>query len=53
VTKRGIAYGREPYGDGVLIVIAEVTPRQGTWESHVQGEAAQVTTIFRKVRYSR
>jgi hypothetical protein len=34
--------GREPYGDGVLVVVVGVTTHQGAWESHAQGEGAQV-----------
>jgi hypothetical protein len=30
------------YGDRALIVLVRVTPHQGMWESHMQGEAAQV-----------
>lgn len=33
--------GREPYGNGVLVVVAGVTPRRGEWESHSQGEGEQ------------
>jgi hypothetical protein len=35
--------GREPYGDGVPIVVAEVTLRLGERENRSQGEVAQVT----------
>ena len=38
----GSPTGREPYGDGVLVVVAGVTPRQGKRESRVQGEGEQV-----------
>jgi hypothetical protein len=31
--ERGIAYGREPYGDGVPIVVVGVTSHQGDRES--------------------
>src|SRR3954465_1151746 len=34
--------GREPYGDGVPIVVAGVTTCQGGRESRPQGEGAQV-----------
>src|ERR1017187_5784846 len=34
--------GREPHGDGVLIVVVEVTIHQGGRESRPQGEGAQV-----------
>ena len=32
--------GREPYGDGVPVVVAGVTTRQGGRESRPQGEVA-------------
>ena len=32
----------QTYGDRALIVLAGVTPCQGAWEGHAQGEAAQV-----------
>ena len=38
----GSPTGREPYGDGVLVVVDGVTPVQGTRESRVQGEGGQV-----------
>ena len=41
-TNVGSPTGREPYGDGVLIVVAGVTPRQGKRESRLQGEGEQV-----------
>lgn len=39
----GLPKGREPYGNGVLVVVAGVTPRQGERESRSQGEGEQVT----------
>ncbi len=39
--------GREAQGDGVLVVVVGVTPDQGAWESHVQGEGAQVESMER------
>ena len=39
--------GRESYGHGASVVVAGVTTGQkkGTWESHVQGEGRQVSTM--------
>ena len=34
--------GREPYGDGVPIVVVRVTPHRGERESRLQGEGEQV-----------
>jgi hypothetical protein len=42
-TNAGSPAGREPYGDGVLVVVAGVTSGQGGRESRPQGEGAQVT----------
>jgi hypothetical protein len=42
-TNAGSPAGREPYGDGVLVVVAGVTPGRGGRESRPQGEGAQVT----------
>jgi len=33
------------YGNGVPIVVVEVTTHQGGWESHPKGEGAQVVGI--------
>lgn len=44
----GSPTGREPYGDGVSIVVAGVTTCHGTWESHAQGEGRQVSSILSK-----
>src|SRR5882757_9979638 len=38
----GSPTGREPYGDGVLVVVVGVTSHQGVRESRTQGEGAQV-----------
>ena len=45
MTHHGIAYQPRGYGDGVLVVVVGVTPDQGAWESHVQGEGAQVESM--------
>jgi len=42
-TNAGSPTGREPQGDGVLVVAGGVTPGQGGRESRPQGEGAQVT----------
>ena len=39
-TNVGSPKGREPYGDGVPVVVAGVTPGQGGRESRPQGEVA-------------
>ena len=44
--------GREPYGDGVLIVVVRFTPHQGGRESRLQGEGAQVTGCLMAGRYA-
>jgi hypothetical protein len=36
------------YGDRALVVLVGVTPHQGVWESHMQGEAAQVEAFSRE-----
>lgn len=33
--------GREPYGNGVLVVVVGVTPHRGERESRSQGEGEQ------------
>jgi hypothetical protein len=43
VTNVGSPTGREPQGDGGLVVVAGVTPGQGGRESRPQGEGGQVT----------
>ena len=45
--------GREPEGHGVPIVLVGVTSHQGTRESRVQGEVAQVAGESGAVRYAR
>ena len=45
--------GREPEGHGVPIVLVGVTSHQGTRESRVQGEVAQVVGCPGAVRYAR
>ena len=44
--------GREPQGDGVPIVVVELTIHQGGRESRPQGEGAQVTGPLVTVRYA-
>jgi hypothetical protein len=39
-TNVGSPMGREPYGDGGLVVVAGVTTGQGGRESRLQGEVA-------------
>ena len=41
-TNAGSPAGREPQGDGGLVVVAGVTPGQGGRESRLQGEGGQV-----------
>jgi hypothetical protein len=41
-TNVGSPTGREPYGDGGLVVVVGVTPHQGRRESRLQGEGGQV-----------
>lgn len=49
----GSPTGREPYGDGVPIVVVGVTPHQGEREGRSQGQVAQVPTINQeKARYA-
>ena len=38
----GSPTGREPYGDGVPVVVVGVTSHQGGRESRLQGKGAQV-----------
>ena len=40
----GSPKGREPYGDGVPVVVVGVTPHRGEREGRSQGEVAQVST---------
>ena len=51
-TNVGSPTGREPYGDGVPIVVVRVTPHQGGRESRPQGEGAQVTGDPKAWRYA-
>jgi hypothetical protein len=44
--------GREPHGDGVPIVVVEVTSHQGGRESRPQGEGAQVAGYLMAGRYA-
>lgn len=44
-TNAGSPVGREPYGDGVPIVVVGVTSHQGGRESRQQGEGAQVVRM--------
>jgi hypothetical protein len=51
--ERGInPLGREPRGDGVLVVVVGATTHQGGRESRPQGEGAQVTGHRRAARYA-
>ena len=49
----GSPTGREPYGDGVSVVVAGVTTCQGRRESRRQGEGTQVLGSTTTVRYAR
>src|SRR6266404_6310071 len=49
----GSPTGREPYGDGVLVVVDGVTSVQGARESRVQGEGGQVTRHTQQGRHAR
>ena len=49
----GSPTGREPYGDGVLVVVDGVTTVQGARESRVQGEGGQVTRLTQQGRHAR
>ena len=51
--ERGInPRGREPQGDGVLVVVVGVASHQGGRESRPQGEGAQVTGHRSAARYA-
>jgi hypothetical protein len=52
-TNAGSPKGREPYGDGGLVVVAGVTTCQGGRESRPQGEGGQVTGHTRNGRFAR
>ena len=51
-TNAGSPAGREPQGDGGLVVVAGVTPGQGGRESRLQGEGGQVTGHHQIGRYA-
>jgi hypothetical protein len=51
-TNVGSPTGREPYGDGVPIVVVRVTSHQGGRESRPQGEGAQATGYPKAGRYA-
>jgi hypothetical protein len=51
-TNAGSPTGREPYGDGVPIVVVGVTSHQGDRESRSQGEGAQVIATSSEERYA-
>jgi hypothetical protein len=51
-TNAGSPTGREPQGDGVPVVVAGATTRQGGRESRPQGEGAQVAGHRRAGRYA-
>jgi hypothetical protein len=48
----GSPTGRESYGDGGPVVVAEVTTCQGGRESRPQGEADQVIGCHKTGRYA-
>jgi transposase len=51
-TNAGSPAGREPQGDGGLVVVAGVTTGQGGRESRLQGEGGQVTGHHQIGRYA-
>ena len=51
-TNAGSPAGREPYGDGGLVVVAGVTTGQGGRESRPQGEGGQVIGHHTTGRYA-
>ena len=51
-TNAGSPTGREPYGDGVPVVVVGVTTHQGGRESRPQGKGAQVTGYPNAGRYA-
>ena len=51
-TNAGSPTGREPYGDGVPVVVVGVTTHQGGRESRPQGKGAQVTGYLNTGRYA-
>ena len=51
-TNVGSPTGREPYGDGVPVVVVGVAPHQGGRESRPQGKGAQVAGLPMAGRYA-
>jgi hypothetical protein len=51
-TNAGSPTGREPYGDGVPVVVVGVATHQGGRESRSQGKGAQVAGYPMAVRYA-
>lgn len=51
-TNVGSPVGREPYGDGDLVVVAGVTTGQGERENRLQGEGGQVAGHRQARRYA-
>jgi hypothetical protein len=51
-TNAGSPVGREPYGDGVPIVVVGATTHQGGRESRPQGKGAQATGDPKTGRYA-
>ena len=51
-TNAGLPVGREPYGNGGLVVVAGVTTGRGRRESRLQGEGGQVTGHHQVGRYA-
>ena len=51
-TNVGSPTGREPQGDGGLVVVVRVTPHQGGRESRPQGEGGQVIGHQQVGRYA-
>jgi hypothetical protein len=51
-TNVGSPNGREPYGDGGLVVVAGVTTGRGGRESRPQGEGGQVIGHCQTGRYA-
>ena len=51
-TNAGSPTGREPYGDGVPVVVVGATTHQGGRESRPQGKGAQMTGYPKAGRYA-
>ncbi len=49
----GLPKGREPYGNGVPIVVVGVTTHHGERESRSQGEGGQVDQVNEYRRYAK